>query len=91
MGTITQMNFEFNQWEEVFKTWKENLPIYGDNMQLVISEGEWVSGYWIEPKGTELLKDDHVYIGKQVDELETRVRTEIELAEKEKRSPQFIT
>lgn len=45
---ISQMFFEFNQYNEAFSAWHENLPIYEDKMQMVISTHEYTSGYWIE-------------------------------------------
>lgn len=74
---ITQMHFDFNDWELAFKTWHENLPIYGDEMQFVISEHFYTSGYWIEAKGKNITKTDNVYLGDEVLELEKRVRAGI--------------
>ncbi len=91
MERICQMNFEFNQWEEVFKVWKDNLKIYGDEMQLVISTNPYTSGYWIEYKGATVTKGDKVYVGKQVLELEKRIIKEHQTAKKEERGVHFVS
>lgn len=88
---ITQMNFDFKDWKECFKVLRDNLEIYGDEMQLVISTHFLTSGYWIEEKGKDLTKTDIVYTGNEIFELEKRIEEEIILAEKENRSPNFIT
>lgn len=75
---ITQMHFDFNDWELAFKTWHENLPIYGDEMQFVIATHWASSGYWIEAKGRTITDTDYLYMGDEVLELEKRVRNTIE-------------
>ena len=72
---ISQMAFEFKDWEKCFSTWRKNEAIYNDAMQLVIST-HWASqGYWIEAKGKKINpRTDYVYVGQQVYELETRVK-----------------
>jgi hypothetical protein len=87
---IVQMHFDFKDWKECFTTWKENLPIYGDNMQMVIST-HWASaGYWIEHLGKELTHGDTVYVGKEVMELEMRVKRGIKQAEESHTAPCLI-
>lgn len=76
---ISQMFFEFNQYNEAFSAWHENLPIYEDKMQMVISTHEYTSGYWIEHAGKEYNPvTDYCYTGDEVIALEKRVRKEIE-------------
>lgn len=88
---IQIMYFELNEWEEAFQKWKELLPVYGDKMQLVISRLPYVSGYWIEPLGTELDPRDICYIGDEVANLEERIRAELNTADGERRCRRFIT
>ena len=89
---IDQLHFEFKDWKECFKSWKDNIKFYGEeNMQLIISTHSFTSGYWIEARGKELTDSDIIYVGKKVVDLENRFMKEIELAEKEKRGVNFIT
>jgi hypothetical protein len=81
---VPQMKFEFHQWKEVFKTWRENLAL-GYDMQLVISTHPYTSGYWIEYRGSEVTPGDHVYTGKRVDALEKRIIAEHKRAAKKER------
>ena len=87
---IPQMSFEFYQWEEAFKTWEENLPLYGDAMQFVISTHPNTAGYWIEKKGTELKNGDYLYTGRKVIYLKRRIENEIFAAKRDCRTPNFI-
>lgn len=88
---ITQMYYEFRQWKECFATWRRNLPLYGNAMQLVISTHQYTSGYYIEERGKELTQTDICYVGKEVDKLEKRIIKEHEKAIKQKRGVRFIT
>lgn len=90
MSDISQMHFEFKDFEKCFSTWRKNLPIYGDSMQLVISTIPYTSGYWIEPLGTDVQDGDVVYTGEQVDDLERRVKEEVAKAPLSNRSPRLI-
>lgn len=88
---ITQMHFEFREWKKCFATWRRNLPIYGDTMQLVIATNPYTSGYWIEERGKELMSTDICYIGTEVDKLEMRIIKEHAKAVKMERGVRFTT
>lgn len=85
-----QMHFEFKDWEQAFKSWKENHDNYGDHIQFVVSIGTYNSGYWIEKLGTELGNSARVYNHKQVVRLKSRVKSEIKKAEEKGVSPKMV-
>lgn len=86
---IAQMHFDFADWEKAFQVWRETEPIYGDNMQMVISTKAY-PGYWIEVKGKHLMAGDHLYVGAEVYALEERVKAVIKIAEEKGNEPGLI-
>jgi hypothetical protein len=89
--SISQMFFEFKDWKRCFETCEENLPIYGNEMCLIISVNPITSGYWIEeydPITTDTI-NGKLYRGKEFEELKQRVILEHEQAKLYNRSPKL--
>ena len=84
-----QMNFEFKDWKDAFDCWYDNYKNYGDNIQFVVCQNSYTSGYWIEKLGTELGSSSRVYNHKQVIALKSRVKKQIKRAEELGVSPRF--
>lgn len=88
---ITQMYFEFNQFEEMVEVWNDNVSLYGDAMQLVISRHPYSSGYWIEANGKELTDQrDRAFTGEAAKDIIQRIEKEIREAKEEGRTANLI-
>ena len=88
---MSQVHFPLSEWKQCFKHWNDAQAI-NDDWQLIVSTNAHSQGYWIEDKGTEYFpeKGDHIYTGKQVDELFERVKSAIDNAEKTGTAPGLI-
>lgn len=76
MSTFNPIHFHFSEWKECFNQCRA-LDKAKTNYQLVISTHWATEGYWVEPKGNILTEGDHLYTGKKVYALESRVEKTI--------------
>lgn len=79
--------YEFTQWKDAFSKYYELEKQFPNKVQLVISSHFCTSGYWVEPLNTTITPLDERYSGISVNQLEDRVRKEIEKAAKQGRLP----
>lgn len=70
-----QHHFEFNEWEKAFASFYARKK-QDEALCLVVSEGPYVSGYWIEPSsGAEPDSESSIYYTvKDARRLEARIR-----------------
>lgn len=66
MGKIQQMEFTFDQTDECISTYFKNLPIYGEEMALIVSKQPSEEMFYIESRSQAhfLLDGQTAYIGK---------------------------
>lgn len=72
---VPSINFEFKDYKKAFDTFRNYVDTYGiENIQMVVSEHPYSSGYWLESSGSQVYNAlDHRYTGDEVFELEKRV------------------
>lgn len=87
---VTQTQHDFKDWEKAFFDYYRMKRIYGDDIQFVVDNHPYSSGYWVEKTGTEVGGYGRVYTHAKVIRLKSKVKKEIELAKLEERSPRFI-
>lgn len=70
-----QWHFEFQDWEQAFELFYRRKE-RDDTLAFVVSSGDYVSGYWIEPSaGAEPDEHTQVYnLVEDVKKLERRIR-----------------
>ncbi|CAG5001837.1 hypothetical protein DYBT9275_02751 [Dyadobacter sp. CECT 9275] len=91
MSSFGQIFFTTDKWKDAFQCWDDNQHLYEGKIQMVINTNFFTSGYWIEDIGKELAHGDIVYdSNKKVQALKARIESEIDRAESDGCSPQFV-
>lgn len=77
MKKFVFQHFEFSDYLEAIKYFKESVASHGDKIVLVVSYQPYASGYWVEKDGLPLSKNDKVYRMNTLFELEKLLKIKI--------------